>query len=601
MCNLAEYIVARRAMHIVCCLSNPDCEEAQMTGRYKSFFMNGMDTVQGNGSLIESVSGEEAINIQQRLQDVFTLCVEGSTLKRFLGINTTSENVKPETTPIFLLEVFEPSHAWIPIFITNRSVLMVSPFKNPMLEKFGGSPYIYELFPASLLRETKTFADVNKVLFEPFISDETTVNTAYGSIVYDDDREPEVKGADSPSYSDVINEAITLFACGIQNSDRMLSMGMTEISSEKATPVSMESIELKKIKSVFGAESIQHFENATADTDPVIGKTDYMPIYVTDGEDHGPAVYQNSETDGVLKITFKPTVGGVISKPENIVGVLTKQNLKYGNIYVMELDCNCYYAGDGKIGCCDEHGESKFEPLFSYMYSEGDDIASAEEEHGIGTESVVSAVGAKAKALSIICKKFGIKAGSQGYQVMKIFLKLPTNLAKWVFKTFMSIFKTANELEKTESLELQEKLLNDELDRQFESLKMYSEVHLKAIGLSALLGALWTLPFTWLFQRARTKKAKQKAMDRLEIKIDGAIDRLQRKINHAEERSDNEAEDALMKELQVYKMAKMKLLEIKQESFGGKRIKYATFDKDLSMKSSSRIENLLRGGGNPEY
>lgn len=581
MCNLAEYIVARRAMHIVCCLSNPDCEEAQEAGRYKSVFMAGFDTVQGNGSLIESVSGEESIRIQQRLQDVFTLVLEGSTLKRFLGINTTSENVNPETTPIFLLEVFEPSHAWIPIYITNRSVLMISPFSNPSLKTVGGSPYVYELMPTSLLTECKTFADVNEIIFKSIIDGEGT--------------------EDIPSYADVITETIMLFARGIQNSDRTLSVGTTELSAGLVSPVSMESVELKKIKSTFGAESIQHFENASEVSDGVIGKADYMPIYVYDGENFGPAVYTKGETEGVLKVTFKPRIGGYIPNSKEIVGILTKENLKYGNIYIMELDCDCYYIGKGLLGCCDDHGELKTEPLFDCMYTEGDDVAVSEAEHGIGTESAVSSVASKAKAFATICRKFGIKTGSQAFIAMRVFLKLPTKLAKWVFNTLMGVFKTGNELEKAETLELQEKLLNDELDKSFESLKMYSEIHLKAIGISAMLGALWVFPFAWLFQRARTKKVKQKAITRLELRLDEAIERLKRKINHAEERSESEDEDKLMKELEVYKLAKMKLLEIKQESFGGEKIKYATFDRDLAMKSSDRVNSLLRSGGNPDY
>lgn len=601
MCNLAEYIVARRAMHIVCCLSNPDCEEAQEAGKYRSFFMSGIDSVQGNGSLIETAHGEEAINIQQRLQDVFTLCIEGSTLKRFLGVNTTSENAEPETIPVFLLEVFEPSHAWIPIYITNRSVLMVSPFRNPMLERIGGSPYVYELFPISLLREAKTFADINKALFEPFLEGDNNLQTSQMEFIDSGVNPEEATKPNNPSYADVIHEAINLFACGIQNSDKMLSLGNTELSSGLVSPVGMESVELKKLKATYGAESIQHFENASEDTDGIIGKADYMPIYVSDGENYGPAVYTKSEDEGVLKITFKPRIGGYINKPEEIVGILTKENLKYGKIYIIELDCNCYYAGKCQIGCCDECGEAKFEPLFSYMYSEGDEIAAAEEENGIGTESAIQSVSKMGKAFINICKKFGIKSGSQAYTTMKIFLKLPTKFAKWIYNTLMSIFRTGNELEKMEAIELQEKLLNDELDKTFEWIKMCSEIHIKALGLSALFGAFWTIPFTWLFQRARTKKAKQKAIERLELKLDEAMDRLKRKINHAEERSENEDEDKLMKELELYKLAKMKLLEIKQESFGGKRIKYATFDKDLSMTASQRIDSLLRGSGNPDY
>ena len=604
MCNLAEYIVARRAMHIVCCLSNPDCEEAQESGHYRSLFMNGVETVQGNDNVFDSATDEEAINMQQRLQDVFTLCVEGSTLKRFVGVNTTSENVEPEATPMFLLEVFEPSHAWIPIYITNRSVLMVSPFRNPMIERFGGSPYIYELFPTSLIRECRTFVDVNKALFEPLLSDDRPVNTPHASIEYSDHREGEIPTdtSNNPSFADVIVEAIQMFACGIQNSDRMLSsMGNTEIPASKVTPVSMESMEIRVLKSKYGVESMQHFENAAADDDGVIGKADYMPIYISDKEDHGPAVYTTSDEEGVLKIKFKPTVGGVMLNQEEVVGVLTKENLKYGNIYIIELDDNCYYVGKGKIGCCDEEDHKvSVEPLFSYMFNEGDDVAVSEDEYGIGTESAVGSVTNKAKAFALICKRFGIKTGSYGYQIMRQYLKLPTQFAKWFFNVATSAFKRGNELEKAETLELQEKLLNDELDIQFEKLRLFSEVHIKTTALAAALGSIWWFIPAWLIQRSRTRKARQRAMDRLELKIDGAIDRLKRKINHAEERSDNEAEDALLKELQMYKLAKMKLLEIKQKSFGGKRIKYATFDKDLTMTASQRIGSLLKGEVNPE-
>lgn len=602
MCNLAEYIVARRAIHIVCCLSNPDCDEAREAGKFKSFFMSSYDSMADNKSLIDELSPEEAINIQQRLQDVFTLCLEGSTLKRFVGVNTTSENAIPEAYPIFLLEVFEPSHAWIPIYIGTRSVMMVSPFKNPMMERFGGSPYVYELFPVSLIRENRTFTDVNNSLFEPFIESDSSVKTSqYEAVDVGVNTEEGAQSQKNPSYSDIINEAVTMFACGIQNSDRSLSMGSTDIPAEKVVPVSMESIELKKIKSVYGVESIAGFESAASQDDGVIGTTDYMPIYITDGEDHGPAVYENTEKDGILKITFRPRVGGVVTGTDKIVGILTKENLKYGNIYIIELDCNCYYAGKCQVGTCDEHGETKVEPLFDYFYSEGDEVAVAESEYGIGTESAKQSVGSMAKAFATICTKFGIKAGSAGFNMMKVFLKLPLGVAKWVYKTIMSTFKTGLQLEKEETLEMQEKLLNDELDLFMERIRYFSQVHVKAVTLSIIFGGFVWFPFTWLWSRSRTKKAKIKALDRLELRIDGAIERLQAKINHAQERSENEDEDKLMKELQLYKLAKMRVIELKKDAFGGKRIKYATFDKDLSMTSSQRIDALLRGSGNPDY
>lgn len=786
MCNLAEYIVVRRAMHIILALTRPNSDGPLIEGNYKSYFSSMSETISGCKSLLETVDARTAVAIQSRLKDIFTLVIEGCTLKRFVGFDAYTP--EGEALPIFLLEVFQPSHAWIPIFVTNKSVLMVSPFKNPIMEKYTESPYIGEIFPSDYLLEDRTFQELTTMLYEPITSDpeesidysddevgaeanmydrarkdpataidvmragmsqndrnnmmimwggmswfvflrnvkklckETKkvsqevfeemghrypqVFSKYGAFIklennlvdFKDDENRflqlriasfDCKGADKMYASDkprpsqmlnqvydemetkiaakiepkilkyeesyitnygsddniqlvlqfkiprnwwrflkkqvawesediidveeaqkevcclanCITEAINVFTCGIQNSDKALSSSFAYIPADKACPteVGAESVIMRKIRSVYGTESLAAFESALEDMDEVIGKTDFMPIFISSKTNVGPAAYIQDE--GITKISSINTYASDSTDSDRTVtGILTKENLSYGQIYVIELDDPYFYIGNCKVGEKSMDGSvTTQEPLLNYVVVEGDELTEEEALHGIGTESVVSSVKQKASALATIAQKFGVKSGSLMYEGLRAFLKLPTDAAKWIFNTMMGTFKRGIDLEKAETLEMQEKLLNDEIDVTMERFRYLSQIHLRAIALSIILNSFALFPVAWLLMRSRTKKSKLKALDRLELKINGGIERLQKKINHAEERSDNESEDSLMKELQMYKLAQIKLIELKRDAYKENKITYVTFDKELTMRSNERIANILRSSGNPDY
>ena len=83
--------------------------------------------------------------------------------------------------------------------------------------------------------------------------------------------------------------------------------------------------------------------------------------------------------------------------------------------------------------------------------------------------------------------------------------------------------------------------------------------------------------------------------------MDNIIERIERKINYAEERSENETVDSLIKERQMYQMARFRLLKFKDDVYSKGKIKYATFDKDLSLSSSARLDAMMARGSNVNY
>lgn len=582
MFNVAEYIAVRRAMHIIQALRCPLNEACVVEGQFESLGQHGTGCVTNicdSYDLSETFQPIDIVEITNRLTDVFTLISPGSQVSKFVGVHTTEEGAI-NVVPMFLVEIFEPSHAYMPVYMTADHVLAVSPFRAPMLKTFSGSNYLLNLFPIELLSKNRTFVELQKALEEPILS---------GLELPEDIK--EVTPDMTINFRMVISDLIKSYSQSVVSSDKALYLVNHEFPSEIVTPVSAESRELEIIKERFGEDSISGFLAADAVEDSIIKVTDYVPIYVTtdDKSSSGPAVYEKGE-DGIVRATFKPRIGGTVSNPNNVTAILTKENLRFGKCYVMQLDQNCYYVGKNLLS----NAEGVTEPIYSYVYVEGDEIASSEETFGIGTESARENISNLKKVITTMAKKLGIKVGSQLYEAFKILFKLPKDAVKWIYKTVTDTFKTANELEKAETLELQEKLLNDEMDAMSERLKYYAQIHTRGTVIAAAVGAFWFVPLGWIIARSRTKKAKLKAIDRLEIKLDGAIDRLNKKIAHAEERSDAESEDKLMKELQTYKLAKLKLLDIKKRVYGGSRIKYATFDKDLTLTAGQRISEYLR-------
>lgn len=592
MCNIAEYIVMRRATHIINSLINKT-ENANKISWFSPICSSTGNIIDSKPFIGPDKTPEMAVRFQRRLEDVFSLVFEGCRFSRFVAVDKTADDTKPcNTIPMYLLEVFEPSHCYIPIYVVDDAVLAVSPFNNPSINRISRNEYLIELFPTALILETINedgIAGLNECLDQPAIRMADPTGMTLGGVVI--------------TYRDFIHDMMLMFNEGVKRQDALLTRGFSDMGSEKVVEVSTESVYFRKMRACYSLESIEKGEELG---DGVIDPTDFMPVYLTSKGSNGFAILEDTEKDGkkITRISMKPQVLGLTVNDSSIRAVLCKENTSGVNYFMIELD-EWYYVGNNQVVAY-INGEI-FAPTslletHSTFLDNGIDNNPVSEISNEGIMSKVKSGGELIKNAGYVLKKFGIKYGSNAAGLItQLFKDVGLKNAKWLLTQFGSTFKRGIDLEKADTLELQEKLLNDQLDSMQENVTFYSKVWFRSVTLSIFCGGLVVFPLAWLISCMRTKKARVNALERLEVRFDNIIERIERKINYAEERSENETVDSLIKERQMYQMARMRLLKMKDDVYNKERIKYATFDKDLTMTRSQRWDAFLTKASNPNY
>lgn len=592
MCNIAEYIVMRRATHIINSLINKT-ENANKISWFSPICSSTGNIVDSKPFIGPDKTPEMAVRFQRRLEDVFSLVFEGCRFSRFVAVDKTADDTKPcNTIPMYLLEVFEPSHCYIPIYVVDDAVLAVSPFNNPSINRISRNEYLIELFPTALILETINedgIAGLNECLDQPAIRMADPTGMTLGGVVI--------------TYRDFIHDMMLMFNEGVKRQDALLTRGFSDMGSEKVVEVSTESVYFRKMRACYSLESMEKGEELG---DGVIDPTDFMPVYLTSKGSNGFAILEDTEKDGkkITRISMKPQVLGLTVNDSSIRAVLCKENTSGVNYFMIELD-EWYYVGNNQVVAY-INGEI-FAPTslletHSTFLDNGIDNNPVSEISNEGIMSKVKSGGELIKNAGYVLKKFGIKYGSNAAGLItQLFKDVGLKNAKWLLTQFGSTFKRGIDLEKADTLELQEKLLNDQLDSMQENVTFYSKVWFRSVTLSIFCGGLVVFPLAWLISCMRTKKARVNALERLEVRFDNIIERIERKINYAEERSENETVDSLIKERQMYQMARMRLLKMKDDVYNRERIKYATFDKDLTMTRSQRWDAFLTKASNPNY
>lgn len=592
MCNIAEYIVMRRATHIINSLINKT-ENANKISWFSPICSSTGNIIDSKPFIGPDKTPEMAVRFQRRLEDVFSLVFEGCRFSRFVAVDKTADDTKPcNTIPMYLLEVFEPSHCYIPIYVVDDAVLAVSPFNNPSINRISRNEYLIELFPTALILETINedgIAGLNECLDQPAIRMADPTGMTLGGVVI--------------TYRDFIHDMMLMFNEGVKRQDALLTRGFSDMGSEKVVEVSTESVYFRKMRACYSLESMEKGEELG---DGVIDPTDFMPVYLTSKGSNGFAILEDTEKDGkkITRISMKPQVLGLTVNDSSIRAVLCKENTSGVNYFMIELD-EWYYVGNNQVVAY-INGEI-FAPTslletHSTFLDNGIDNNPVSEISNEGIMSKVKSGGELIKNAGYVLKKFGIKYGSNAAGLItQLFKDVGLKNAKWLLTQFGSTFKRGIDLEKADTLELQEKLLNDQLDSMQENVSFYSKVWFRSVTLSIFCGGLVVFPLAWLISCMRTKKARVNALERLEVRFDNIIERIERKINYAEERSENETVDSLIKERQMYQMARMRLLKMKDDVYNKERIKYATFDKDLTMTRSQRWDAFLTKASNPNY
>ena len=182
------------------------------------------------------------------------------------------------------------------------------------------------------------------------------------------------------------------------------------------------------------------------------------------------------------------------------------------------------------------------------------------------------------------------------YQVFMNITKIPRKVAVWVWAALRRAIKTRNQRQKDDMLDFQEKLLNDEFDIILERIKSMGENAVRSWVWTIILGPIHFLPFMYMLQRRANNQVKLRAIERLEFKIDGLLERHEQKLEYAKQEGDPETVDRLLAEKHNMEFARMKLIEFKRDLLHKDRIRYMTFNKDLSMNGRQRIDALMQSG-----
>lgn len=539
MYNVSEYILAKRSAYIT-----EKALEKSLT--YRSF-----NEGENKPILYERFKPDNFYKVQKNFEFLIETIFPGSIVKKFVSINT---NISLKAIPLFIVEIFDPYFIRIPFIITQDSVLAISAFGNSNTEEIYKNKWFGEIIPTHVLAEI-TQPEIVDLVQRPVYVNETMTMT----------------------IEEIIKLIVESYAIGTTDADQVLSNNFDSISALDIMELSVESSVFKHIDKTFGTESILQLDKASAED--IISPTDFLPIQVEHG-DTNAFVYVTSNDKGRLKVS---------TSSEEAEQTTVKVPKSAVNTILVELDSLTYFIFDDKILIEQKDGQPIEWSLF--------DITALNEEvndalNTVGTEGFIGTMRDVYQAIKI----FGLRKGSLMYQVFMNITKLPRKLAAWVWSALKRAMKTRNQREKEDMLEFQEKLLNDEFDIILERIKMMTENSIRSWVWTIILGPIYFLPFMYILQRNANRTNKLRAIERLEFKIDGLLERHEQKLEYAKQEGNPEEVDKLLAEKHNMEFARMKLIEFKRDLVQKDRIRYMTFNKDLSMNGRQRIDALMQSG-----
>lgn len=563
MYNLPEYIAARRATSIV--------KSFIVDKRsYTATTDNGAeDTTIGLVNLDFSAVNKELIFTNIKLQKLIEVCSPGSICKRFLFVEPANNII----IPLFLFEVFEPSHCYIPIVITNRSILMISPFG---VSYKGNTEWIRELMPTFSLEECKTNEDLDKL--------------ALSKLTYTDNDTKEI------TVIDAIRLNIKYFISANQATDKVITETYFDIDTTFTREISPDEPILTKFSEKheeLSMESIIKIVDSNDKAKAPISEYDYIPIEVSSKNGN---IYNSlnmvTEFEGnkvIKNLTAQTLINEGHDNPVLYLPIRDKGSI------LLYLDSHIYYVGQNKVSIYNPLSKEYEEPVDMYDIFDEDFIPGMVANEGF--------IGDIFKMIKI----FGLKTGSFAYNMLVFLTKAPKKAFTFIWRALKNtpILKSKIEFEKEEAIRIQEKLLNDELDHGEEKMNALRMIGLRGFFLTAITGTIIFLPWILSIQKRKFYASRLKSVERVEYNLDAKLERLEHAYDAAKSDNDQEKVQEILSKIQLVKFAKLKLIEFKREIVKKERIRYRTFDKDDTMTTRQRIDKMVSSGGfynlNGEY
>ena len=558
MYNLPEYIAARRATSIV-----------------KSFIVNKRSYTASTDNGSEDISiglvnldfssvNKELVLINAKLKKLIEICSPGAMCKRFLFVEPANNII----IPLFLFETFEPSHCYIPIVITNRSILMISPFG---VSSRGDVEWIRELMPTFTLQECKTDEDLEKL--------------ALSKLTYkDNDESKEI------TVIDAIRLNIEYFISANQTTDKVITEAYYDVDTTFSREISPDDPILEKFSSKHEELSMESVMKIVDNSDLPITEYDYIPIEVTTKNGN---IYNSlnmvTEFEGntvIKNLTANELVNESKDDPVLYLPIRDKGSV------LLYLDSHIHYVGQNKVCIYNPLTNTYEEPVNMYDIFDADFIPGMVANEGL--------IGDLFKTIKI----FGLRSGSFAYNMIVFLAKAPKKAFGFIWKALKNIpiLKSKIEFEKEEAIRLQEKLLSDELDHGEEKFRALRLIGVRGFFLTAITGTIIFLPWILALQKRKYLASRIKSVERVEYNLDA---KLENQYEMARNEGDKEEVNRILSQIQLVKFAKLKLIEYKREVIKKERIKYNTFDKDDTLTTRQRIDKMVSSGGfynlNGEY
>lgn len=560
MYNLPEYIAARRATSIV---KSFIVDQRQ----YHASTDNGSEDISINlVNLDFSSVNKELIFINAKLKKLIEICSPGAICKRFLFVEPSSNII----IPLFLFETFEPSHCYIPIVITNRSILMISPFG---VSSNGSIEWVRELMPTFTLQECKTDEDLEKL--------------ALSKLTYKDNNESK-----EITVIDAIRLNIEYFMSANQSTDKVITEAYFDVNTIYSREVPSDDPLLAKFSEKHEELSMESIMKITSDSTLPITEYDYIPIEVTtkDGNIYNSLnMVTEFEGNTVIKNLTPSPIDDYKDDPILYLPIRDKGSV------LLYLDSYIHYVGQNKVSIFNPLSNNYEEPVDMYEIFDEDFIPGKVSNEGF--------IGDIFKTIKI----FGVRSGSLIYNMLVFLTKAPKKAFGFLWRTLKNtpILKSKIEFEKEEALRIQEKVLNDELDHGEEKMNTLRMLGLRGFFLTAITGTIIFLPWILSVQRRKLYSSRLKSVERVEYNLDAKLERLEHAYEAARNENNQEQVQSVLSQIQLVKFAKLKLIEYKREIIKKERIKYRTFDKDDTLTTRQRIDKMVSRGGfynlNGEY
>ena len=540
MYKLEDYIIAARAIQVI-----ETAYETNMMIKYT----NGSQTISNQKNLLYTgLSGIDSIEfyveIQQILENLFEFLFPGATLDRYISARKYHQKAQyPHLNqiPIFILNIPEYDLK-LPLYISQEYVYFVSPFGNNELKAYSMNYYIYPLFRTSILMNAKSYQAQysSKNLGASILKSDLPLVYTYK------------KGVDL--FGDTL-KATLLDICGfpIKRQIELISNLSDGRSYYDQEIISTESTIYQDMLNRYNVEAVSDSEY-----DTLITPTDYLPIVVkTNIENHYAFLTTTSANNSsiIQDIEIKPIKSSSQAQMTHsdtskvlLRTSIDRRQICYltDGVYMIPHNRLAIYQNDILFGTIS----------IDTYYDNAEAIDPTPGTEGLMSDMFTS------------LKIGGIKITQSFKELIKLLMKFPIKIAKYIFKDIKNFFrKFDKELEKSDSLDYREKVLNDELDQTTDLLAKWSRVIVFSTLTLAIFGHVLFLFFGLIFWKIDDENSRVRSINRQIKSFNDAIERLDQKIGFARQESRYEDVDALMKEKQMLELGKRELLQLKKRNY----------------------------------